>query len=255
MALLTDKSPSYVEDLISYDSGILEVAKNESVNLESKLGVAWEALQLEVDAFLLHHSGSHQKGVGSAGPSSAGVVVNTAMRRWHALQTLTLVYTDLYGSQRNNRYQVKANQFERMTRDAKELVLLTGLGLVWKPIPKAPKPNVMPEGTGSLTGTFLLQTQYCGTQVESGAPSEEVPVVVAGAAALRISLNHSQSHPAAGYHVYLRTPDRNWGRQTSSPVASNEAWLFGGQLVQGQEAGEGQAPDYQIRLQRILPKG
>ena len=255
MALLTDTSPSCTEDLTIYDSGILEVARNEGVNLDLKLGAAWLELQLEVKTFLLHHSGHRQQNLGTETPSSEEVVVNAAMRRWHAIQTLALVYADLCGAQRNNRYQVKANQFERMARDSKEVVFLTGLGLVWNPIPRAPQPELSPEGTGSLSGTFLVQTQFCGPGGELGAPSEEAPIVLSGAGALKIKLSRNQNVAAAGYHVYLRTPQKDWGRQTSSPIPLQEAWLFGGQPVQGPEAGTGQEPDYQIRLHRILPKG
>lgn len=255
MALLTDDIPSGLEDLLSYDSGVLDVARTEGVNLDLKLTIAWQELQLEVNNFLLHRSSCHGESAVSQRPSAKEVVVNSAIRRWHLLQTLALVYADLSGAQLNNRYQVKARQFEKMARDSKELAYLTGLGLVWNPIPRPAKAVVSVEGTGSLSGTFLIQAQYCGSRGELGAPSEESPVIVSGIDSVKVRIDGGQSPPVAGYHIYLRTPEKNWGRQTSALMPLNQVWSFSGHLVDGPEAGSGQEPDYRVRLQRILPKG
>src|ERR1044072_4136716 len=95
MALFTDGPAATIEDLAAQDSQLLTLANAEGIDLTVKLGLAHEAVGLELEE-LLSAGSSYRLGQ---------VVVTPAVRLWHTHRTLELVYRDAYHSQLNDRYR------------------------------------------------------------------------------------------------------------------------------------------------------
>src|SRR6478672_8706162 len=125
MALFTDGMISAPDDLPAHDSGVLDVASLEGINLTSKLKLAQEELALELPVLL----GSNE-GLGN-------IVVTTALRLWHAFRTLELVYRDAYSNQLNERYGRKRDQFAERAKWALNKLVDCGVGITSDPVTKA----------------------------------------------------------------------------------------------------------------------
>ena len=72
MALVMDGSISTVEDLRALDSAILDTSIGENIDLNNKLQVAEDAVQLELAVFLLR--AANQNGVSGPGVDLGNVV-------------------------------------------------------------------------------------------------------------------------------------------------------------------------------------
>src|SRR5215472_8722145 len=117
MALLTDGNPNDNTALIVYESGILDVAATEKIDLDVKLGLATEEISEDVLNILLDHTRTvdPQSNIRrSVGVSD--VVVTPQMKRWHALDTLEIVYRDTFNNQLNDRYRPKAAEYHELSR-------------------------------------------------------------------------------------------------------------------------------------------
>jgi hypothetical protein len=254
MALLTDGALTSITELTGYDSAVLDVAAIETISLERKVDLAQEEITLELQSFLLHQSG-WKSPFGGAYSEIDHVVVNPALKRWHALKTLQLFYADAYHRQLNDRYRGKLEQLERMARQAKELLFLTGVDLVHYPVPRASAPTVWAGPMGSLTGTLMVQIQWVDSYGRTGSPSEWVHVTIQQSGTLHLSPPRPPRPAISGYHVYVRTPEKHYGRQTDIAIGHGTVWSSAGPLQEGPEAGDGQRPEFQVRLSRVLPRG
>src|ERR1700757_2858539 len=105
MALLIDGSPTTIEDLVSHDSQLLNMASSEGIDLTQKLALAQSTAVLEVEG-LLRNRGHHV--------AIENEVVTPWLRVWHTYTTLELVYSDAYNSQLNDRYAGKRDQFRAL---------------------------------------------------------------------------------------------------------------------------------------------
>src|ERR1700680_1576441 len=166
--LLTDGNPNTTEDLRVYESAILDVSNKETINLDTKLGLATEEISETVLNILLSHS-SVTLGTDvlrrSLGVSD--VVVTRQLKRWHALHTLAIFYRDAYNDQLNDRYLGKWTEYRVLARGAQDITTQYGIGLVTTPIPQAGTPvlNVVP-GLLAATVYYVQITWVSGTGAE-----------------------------------------------------------------------------------------
>src|SRR5437763_15819594 len=127
--LLTDACPNDTEALRVYESAVLDVANNESIDLAIKLGLALDEVIEDVLDILLSHSSDaaallrRMKGV-------SDVVVTPQMKRWHAVHALEVFYRDAFNNQLNDRYQAKFLEYHELSRVAKLHTVRFGIGLV-----------------------------------------------------------------------------------------------------------------------------
>ncbi len=64
------------------------------------------------------------------------VVVTPQLKRWGTMQALSMFYRDAYFSQLVDRYQARWDEYSRLTRDAYEKFVASGLGIVLNPVRK-----------------------------------------------------------------------------------------------------------------------
>jgi hypothetical protein len=245
MALFTDSNISSLENLKQYDSSVLDVAKTEGIELSSKMAIADHELGLELEAFLLRQQSY----------SLQQVVVTPALRHWHTLKTLELVYSDVYHSQLNDRYLGKWNMFRRLSKNTAELFFLTGVGIVFAPLHRASPPSITIGGIGGDSGSYLVSIAWRNSHNDASAPSE--PRVFE---ALDFELMNVDPGPAPGgavaFDVYVALNDNDLKLQTHTPVTAGLTWIMPGTgVVVGPPPLEGQDPDIIVRLQRILQRG
>ena len=243
MALFTDGPASTIEDLAAQDSQLLNVANSEGIDLTVKLGLAQEAIGLELEELLRRGSGFRL----------SQVVVTPAVRLWHTYRTLETVYRDAYHSQLNDRYAGKRDQFRELSRWAYNRVMQTGVGIAPTPVPKAPSVDLQPAAGALPVGTYYASMAWVNAAGEEGASSTPAAIEVTGGAFA--AFPPEAPAEAAGWNVYAGTAPEQMTRQNGSRLACGEAWFAQSIAESGAQPGQGQNPSLSHAIPRLLQRG
>lgn len=246
MPLFTDGTASDVADLRAYDAAIAEIAAAEGVELKAKLDVAMTEVGLEIEEFLERCTN------GAAGLSQ--VVITPALKQWHILHTLALVYGDIHNSHVSRRFEQKWRDYKARARWAAETLFRVGVGLVGTPIPKAPTPAVRLQAGSLAPGTYVIRAAWVSPTGEEGAASEAAICVLSNPGSIAVRPEDAPA-VAAGYHVYAGNSGEQVFRQTATPVPPDQEWILSNLLESGAGAPNGQQPHRYVRNERILQRG
>lgn len=246
MPLFNDGNASDIEDLRAYDAAVAEIAAAEGVELKAKLDVAMREIGTELEEFL-------QRSDGGAALLSH-VVITPALKQWHVLRTLSLVYGDIHNSHVNRRFEQKWADYKARARWAAETLFRVGVGLVTTPIPKAAMPEVRALPGTLAPGTYFVKVAWLDARSETGAPSDFAVCSLAGHGAIGVRAV-DPPEIATGYHVYVGATAAAVSRQTEDPVRGDREWVGGGTLRAGGGVPEGQQPHRYVRNERILQRG
>lgn len=255
--LLTDGNPNTTEDLRVYESAILDLSSQESINLDVKLSLATEELSEIVLNILLDHSSIVTGGDmlrRSRGVSD--VVVTRQLKRWHALYTLAIFYRDAYNNQLNDRYLAKWNEYLLLARGARETTLQYGIGLVTIPIPEPGTP-VLGSAPGLLPATvYYVQISWVSATGAEGNPSKATAFESPVASLLTVTNGTTVPAVATAFNVYAGLADCPLTLQNSTPIPIGQIFTEGATgLIAGVPAGMGQSPDLYITGGSILRRG
>lgn len=220
MALFTDGTISGMEDLRVYETGILDVAHAEAIELQPKLELAQREIAVEVTSFLL------ARGVFlGATHELTNVVVTEPVRQLHALHTLELIYRDAYNSQLNDRYRGKWEAYTRLSKHAMEIYFDLGVGLVANPIAKAEVPACSPTVGGSLpVRTYYARVAWEGASGQIGEMSNPF-VLELGAGDLMTVMTGTMPSNARGWLVFAGTSESDVRRQSEASLAAGAVWV------------------------------
>ena len=255
--LLTDGCPNSTEDLLVYESSILDVSSGESINLDAKLKLATEEISEIVLNILLDHTSVATGGDmirRSRGVSD--VVVTRQLKRWHAIHTLSIFYRDAYNSQLNDRYLAKWNEYQLLERQARETTLQYGIGLVNTPVPQPGTP-VLGVAPGLLPATvYYVQITWVSATGVEGNPSTATAFQAPVASVLTVTNGTTVPAVATAFNVYAGLTDCTTTLQNSSPIAIGETWTEDAAgLEAGAAAGMGQMPDLYVTGGSVLRRG
>jgi hypothetical protein len=254
--LLTDGCPNTDEDLRVYESGILDVSNQETINLDTKLRLATEEISEIVLNILLDKSNVAMGGdVLRRSLGVSDVVVTRQMKRWHALYTLAIVYRDAYNDQLNDRYLGKWDEYQLLARGARDITLQYGIGLVTIPIPQATTPvlSVVP---GLLPATvYYVQISWVSATGAAGNPSKATAYQAPLGSLLTVTNPPNPPAVATAFDVYLGLTDCTT-LQNSTPIPIGQTFTEAGSgLVAGAAVGTGQLPDYYVTGGSVLRRG
>jgi len=252
--LLADGCPNTVEDLRVYESGILDVAAAERIDLKTKLGLAAEEISEAVLDFLLDEGraldplAESRRSVGVS-----DVVVTRQLKRWHAIHTIALVYRDGLHNQLNGRYGQQFDHYWELGRMARLQTVRFGIGVVLNPVPRAETPQITSVAGASDAATYYVQVTWLGASGQEGQPSI---LTAYEAAAGTVPVVGAVNPPAGvtGFNVYVGLEVGALTRQNASPVPVGGS-LTVSALVSGAEPGDGQAADVYVTGARVLRRG
>ncbi|MCZ2075099.1 MAG: hypothetical protein LC130_08875 [Bryobacterales bacterium] len=250
MALFTDGAISTVEDLTAHESGILDLANSECIDLAAKLRIAQDDIGVEL-------TGSWVRLIpyGQNGLSLKNVAVTAPLRLWHTFHSLELTYRDAYGSHLNERYQSKWNQYKALSQWASETLFQVGLGLVWDPLPPAGAPELSYVAGPSGASFYFVRVSWVNRSGEEGLPGELGTLEAPGGTLLAVKAVGAPAN-ARGWYVYAGTAVDDLSRQNSSPMGIGETWFEPATgLVAGALPGAGQEPNCLRGLPRVLERG
>src|SRR5581483_10270804 len=146
MALFIDGMLNSLLELQSYENRILDVASTENIDVTGKARIAKERLASELRLFLRRNSPSDSFWALTARVNVDDVVVSDPMKRWHAYETLSLIYQDAYNNQLNDRYLGKWKEYAQFAKGALLTLFEVGVGIVRNPAPKASGPALIVGG-------------------------------------------------------------------------------------------------------------
>lgn len=259
MALFTDGAVSGILDLTARDSQLLTVASTENIDVTQKIGIAQDELSLELTTLLNRMTYVDQAFWMAPVPDLGCVVVTPALKMWHTLRSLELVYADAYNNQLNDRYGGKRDQFHKMAESAYEKLIQIGLGIANCPVPQPGIPAVVaapgPQGSVALPdGTYYVTISWTNTRGEEGASA--TPAAVPTVSSTLLVPSGPAPRNATAWNVYVGTAPETMSLQNASPLSPGQTWLQPGIVTAGGRApGTGQAPSYIKPVPRMLQRG
>jgi hypothetical protein len=255
MALFTDGPVSCILDLTARDTQLLNVASTEEIDVTQKLALAQDELALEIGTLLSRTASVDQAFWLAPQPDLGTVVVTPALKLWHTLRTLELVYADAYNNQLNDRYAGKRDQFHQMADWAYEKLIQTGIGIASCPVAQPANPNVVAAlGAPLPDDTYYVTTAWINAQGDEGACA--VPAAVKTlSCTLRVQPGTAPRN-AVSWNVYVGTAPEAMSLQNGSPLTHGQTWLQPGSLsTSGRAPGPGQSPSYIKPVPRMLQRG
>mgnify|MGYP001037250835 CR=1 FL=1 len=255
MALFTDGTVSTIDELLAYESSLLEVARTERIDLTGKLVLARQEIGIELTVFLVERGGGEWNGIVGPPLELKNVVVTEPLKKWHIFHTLGLVYRDAYNSQLNDRYQGKWKEYERRARWATQALYRIGLGIVGDPVVQAEKP-ALSSVAGPLPGAlYYARAAWVSAAGEEGNPSE-LAVLNTGANTLLVAEAVNPPGNAQYWNVYVGLTIGGVTLQNSTPLPVGQTWTESASgLVQGRPPGTGQAPQWYLRATGAFLRG
>lgn len=238
MALFTDGTISIIEDLIAYESAILETAATEQIDLTIKLGLAQEELAIDLEAYLSGRDST--LGLGN-------VVVTEPLHKWHTFRALALVFRDAYHRQLNDRYRAKWAEYQKLGQWAWDALLEIGVGVTGDPIPRATKPVLSYAVGAAAAATYFARVAWRNSDAEEGSPSD-IAILTVPEANVLVVTPVSPPVQARSWNVYVGLSPTAQTLQNGAPLVVNEEWTepVSG-IRQGAALGTGQEPDYFLR--------
>lgn len=237
MALLVDGDINGLDELRGWDSGVLEVAHGEGIDLGSKLQRAQAEVEEEIEAFLR----DQDRG------ALPQVVVDRGLRHWHALKTLEAVYRDAYFNQLNDRYGEKWKHYNELSGRQAKKYFDAGVAIAYEPLRRPAWAEAEIEDGPAPPASYRIQATVVDGQGRESAPSPVQVIAAALPHILRVRLPYAPEG-AAGWNVYVSADDTAPGLQNATPMGLEEAWELPAEGVKsGRPAGEGQAADEVIR--------
>jgi hypothetical protein len=242
MALLVDGELSTIEDLQAQDSGVLEVAHGEGIDLGRKLELARKEIEIEVEALLRRADTGRLE----------EVVATAAMQRWHVLLTLAMVYRDAYFSQLNDRFGGRWKAYLQEAEEAGKRVLEGGVGLAGVPL-RRPQGVETALGMGAAPArAYYLRVTWVNALGEESAPSAMAMVEARTPHSLSVKPAGAAAG-ATGWHVYAGFSPDDLKRQSAGPLDLGEEWMAPtGVLNDGVAPGRGQEPERYVTWRRLL---
>ena len=254
MALFTDGRISEIADLADYDSSILDVAGAERVDLDRKLALAAAEIGVELQEFLLRRTGQVPGGR-TAGLTLRNIVVTPALKQWHTLLALTLVYADVAGNHLESRYPAKEKEYRRRARRAADSLFRIGVGITLNPVPRAGTPEVRTIAGATPIQTYYVRIAWRNAADESGAPSELVAFTPSSDGEIAVK-SPPVPENVAGYDVFVGLDADNLKRQNAQPLEPGAEWVMPPSgLVEGPAPDTGQEPAFFVRNDRVLLRG
>lgn len=254
MALFTDGPPATVGDLKRHESSILEAARSEGIDLQTKLELAAEEVGDEILTFLLGREERDPHAGRRRAMGLKSVAATQTVRRWHALHTLAMVYRDAYNSQLNDRFEGKWREYARLAAAAGRQAFEIGIGVVRDPVERASSPEAGWTAGSNASETYYLRVSWVDGAGREGAASLVTTYETPAGSQLTVKAVNAPAN-AAGWNVFAGSSASTLAQQNGALLSPGETWTLAGGLAAGRAPGEGQAPDVFVVWETVLRRG
>src|SRR5438445_1669754 len=156
MALFTDAGIITLDDLLQFETPLVQVASSHGINVETKIQLSTNAISDKLLLWLLRAGASDPQYLNRRLLGLSTVVVTPVLQRWISFESLSRFFAEAYNVQLNTRFQGKWTEYQQEASRASDLVFMSGVGIVYGPLPKPAIPLVSVEaGTASPLAIFI----------------------------------------------------------------------------------------------------
>ncbi len=259
MALFTDQEVIGLSDLLNFENSVSQVAASHGIDVTTKIDLSVGAIGDKLLLWLLKMGAADPQWLTRRAIGLSTVVVTPTLYRWLCLDSLSRFFAEAYNVQLNTRFQAKWTEYQAAASEAAEMVFMSGLGLVYKPLAK-PSTPILSTSPGSIaTQTLYLQTTWADGAGNESAGSEIGAIVLDGSTNLEVAITAAAGPApiaATGWNVYGGSTQSSLQRQNSAPIATGASWRFPGSVLTGAPvSGNGQNPDIYVLLSRRIQRG
>lgn len=257
MALFTDTGIVTLDDLLQYENTLVQVSSTHGINVDTKINLSVSAIGDKLLLWLLN--------VGAADPQWASrrdlglstVVVTPAIHRWLCFDSLARFFEEAYNAQLNTRFQGKWAEYKKLSADSENGAFMTGIGIVYNPLPRPAIPAVSAQGGGLLNGPLFVQTAWVDSDGSEGALSPVNASLLNADFSVAVAMGDGGSPDgASGWNVYGSTSAGDMKRQNNAPLGAGTSWhLPTSGLIAGPDPVDGQAPNFYVTLSRRIQRG
>lgn len=259
MALFTDADVVTLDDLLEFETSLVQVASSHGINVETKIRLSTGAISDKLMLWLLRAGASDPQYLNRRLLGLSTVVVTPPMERWICLDSLARFFGEAYNVQLNTRFQGKWTEYQNEASEAEELTFMSGIGIVYNALPKPAMPLVsIMNGTAPAVAMFI-ETAWTDNHGNEGATSPVNGLILNGASTIAVAMAEGAldaPKAAIGWNVYAGTSDSDLTRQNSMPLPIGSTWqLPNTGLIDGAGSLNGQQPNFYIALPRTIQRG
>jgi len=259
MALFTDAAVVTLDDLLQFETSLVQIASSHGINVETKIRLARDAISDKLLLWLLRAGASDPQYLNRRFLGLSTIVVTPSLQRWLCFESLSRVFAEAYNVQLNTRFQGKWTEYQQEASQAAKLAFMSGLGIVYNPLPKPAMPLVSVQDGSAPPLAIFIETAWVDRHGNEGATSPVNGVILGGASGVAVEMAEGAVNipkAAVGWNAYAGTDEDDLTRQNNAPLSIGSTWqLPNTGFVDGSEALGGQQPNYYIILPRISQRG
>ncbi len=258
MALFTDSGILGLDDLLQFESGLVQVSSTHGIDIDTKIKLATDEIGAKVLLFLLR-AGPSDRWSSRAKLGLTNVVVSPAMFKWICNDTLAKIYAEAYNVQLNTRFQGKWNEYQKQADAASEIVFASGIGVVFDPLARPLIPSLKVRQGSLPVQSLFVQASWTDILGQESAPSPINGMNLTGFASLDVSMSEQLTNSprnAIGWSVYASNNQQGLTRQNLDPIPLGTSWtLPASGLILGLSSPGGQSPSYFVPANRRWLRG
>lgn len=259
MALFTDTNVITLDDLLEFETSLVQVASSHGINVETKINLTMSAVSDQLMLWLLNMGTSDPQWLNRRLLGLSTVVVTPTLQRWLCFDSLSRFFAEAYNVQLNTRFQGKWTEYQQSAEKAAEMFFMSGIGVVYNPLPRPAIPLVSIQSGNSPAQAMFVQTAWTDEYGDEGALSSVNGVILNSSSSIAVGMAEGVvDAPAAavGWNVYASSEQDNLTRQNETPLAIGSTWqLPASGLIDGAQPIGGQTPNVYIALSRQIQRG
>src|SRR4051794_37907607 len=259
MALFTDSDVVTLDDLLQFESSLVQITSTHGVDVSTKVKLATAEISDKPLLALLQAGPSDPQWSTRNKIGLSTVVVSPAIYRWLCFDSLSRIFAEAYNVQLNTRFQGKWTEYQQQSTRAANMVLASGVGIVSRPLSKPGLPTIT-QSSGSLgIPALFVQATWTDSVGNEGALSNINGAILGGASSVEVAVADAPNtilQTAIGWNVYASQVQQGLTRQNASPIPIGVSWQVPAEgLIAGTNPTNGQDPEMTVSFSRRWMRG
>ena len=259
MALFTDSDVVTLDDLLQFESSLVQVSSTHGIDVETKIRLATDEIGDKLMLNLLQAGASDPQSSSRVELGLSTVVVGSALYRWLCFNSLSRIYAEAYNVQLNTRFQGKWTEYQQQANQAANMVTASGVGIVLQPLPKPATPSIAIAAGVIAAPALFGQIAWTDGHNQESALSPITGTVLNGASSVQVSASEYPTDipaNATGWNIYASLVQEKLTRQNETPIALGQSWVMPiTGLILGSRPSGGQQPDVNVAFSKRLLRG
>lgn len=259
MALFTDPGIVSLDDLLQFESALVQVSTTHAIDVATKITLATQSINDKLMLWLLNSGAADPQWIQRRVLGLSTVVVTPILYRWLCFDSLSRFFAEAYNVQLNTRFQGKWTEYKQEAQDASDMVFMSGVGIVYNPLARPAMPSIVIGSGGTLAESIFISTTWVDGKGGESAPSPVNGQLLQNFSSVAVTPVAQTTQPpatAVGWNVYASSTNANLVLQNAAVLPLNSSWdLPSTGLISGPTPPGGQQPDFYIPLSRRIQRG